>query len=625
MTKKVDKAKVKKKLAEPVDKTKAEDETPRGRHNEMRDTIESIIIALVFAFVFRAYSAEAFVIPTGSMAPTLYGRHKEINCPECGIKYAVGASAEVGKSGYYSPEKNVTGANCPNCRYFSDLRDAKPYTGDRIIVNKFPFDFSTPARWDVIVFKYPEEAQTNYIKRLVGLPGEEIQISRGDVYARKNEKEPFQILRKDHLEKQLAVQQLVYDDDYPPRDILNAGWPERWSVMTQVAPNETKFQEQKKSAWEIDTESRAYQYQGSAAGTSSKNLVWLRYQNFVPLQDEWELLQENPELFKQTIQTSPPRSLLITDYTAYNDYSGGGPGEETRKYNAAFWVGDLTVSFDVDVQTDAGEFLVELMRGDRHYRVRFDIKTGQATLYYLEDFPNPDPVKTELITVQTALKGKGAHSVMFANVDQRLCLWVDGSEVDLEHKSVYQAPVSPSPRAGDLAPVGIAGRGMDFVVSHLLLQRDIYYRATDPYTPYQQDEYSRDKKILWDLLWDPAAWSRQYEDYRQQVRFEKLSDDEFFVLGDNSAQSSDSRLWDNKRNAERAHAVPRSALVGKAFMIYWPHGIPFMNDGRGYSPDAGPLKKFFYHQTSPGNYPRDPYAKLSFPFYPNLSRMKRIR
>ena len=352
-----------------------------------------------------------------------------------------------------------------------------------------------------------------------------------------------------------------------------------------------------------------------------RKLEWLRYRNIIPRQSEWTLLQENPELFKQTMQTSPPQSRLISDYTAYNNYSGGS-SSGAFMYDAAFWVGDLTVSFDVEVQTDAGEFYVELMRGDRHYRVRFDIKTGQAKLSYVEDFPNPEPVETELTTVDTSLIGKGGYSVMFANVDQRLCLWVDGSEVDLEHKSEYQPPVSPAPRDGDLAPVGIAGRGIDFTVSHLILKRDIYYRA-DEY--YQNQEYSGDRRHLWELLWDPAAWSRQYEDYRQQVRFAKMSDDEFFVLGDNSARSADSRLWGNDRGAERRHAVPRSALVGKAFMIYWPHGIPFMNDGQGYSPDVGPLKKFFYHQTAPGYYPKDPYAKLSFPFYPNYSRMKRIR
>lgn len=624
MAKKTEKAKSKKLPTEQVEKNKTEDDKARarGRHNEIRDTLESIIIALVFAFVFRAYSAEAFVIPTGSMAPTLYGRHKELSCAECGVKYAVGASDElIGKSGYYDSDKKVTGAYCPNCRYYTDLRNASPFTGDRIIVNKFPFDFGDPDRWDVIVFKYPEEAQTNYIKRLVGLPGEEIQISRGDVYARTNEKEPFQILRKDNLDKQLSVQQLVYDDDYPPREILNYDWPERWSPMVQITPNETKFQNLKKSAWEIDTEARAYQFQGSSLTSDIRNLQWLRYQHIVPRQSEWALLEENPELFKQTMQSSRPQPRLINDYTAYNDYSGG-LSKGTFKYDAAFWVGDLTVSFDVEIQTDEGEFFVELMRGDRHYRVRFNIKTGQAKLYYVEDFPNPEPVEVELTTVETVLKGKGSHSVMFANVDQRLCLWIDGSEVSLENKTEYQPPVSPAPRDGDLAPVGIAGLKVDFVVSHLFLQRDIYYRSVEY---YQNQEYSGNRSHLWELLWDPAAWSREYEDHRQQVRFEKMSDDEFFVLGDNSARSADSRLWDNKRKAERRHAVPRSALVGKAFMIYWPHGIPFLNDGRGYSPNVGPLKRFFYHQTSPGTYPKDPYAKLSMPFYPNFSRMKRIR
>ena len=39
----------------------------------VRETIESIIIAIVLALMFRAYEAEAFIIPTGSMAPSLQG------------------------------------------------------------------------------------------------------------------------------------------------------------------------------------------------------------------------------------------------------------------------------------------------------------------------------------------------------------------------------------------------------------------------------------------------------------------------------------------------------------------------------------------------------------------------
>ena len=52
----------------------------------LRETIESIAIAFALAFLFKAFEAEAFVIPTGSMAPTLMGRHKDVLCPECGYE-----------------------------------------------------------------------------------------------------------------------------------------------------------------------------------------------------------------------------------------------------------------------------------------------------------------------------------------------------------------------------------------------------------------------------------------------------------------------------------------------------------------------------------------------------------
>ena len=52
-------------------------------------------MAFILALVVRGFEAQAFVIPTGSMAPTLMGRHKELACPQCGFVYAVNASEEV--------------------------------------------------------------------------------------------------------------------------------------------------------------------------------------------------------------------------------------------------------------------------------------------------------------------------------------------------------------------------------------------------------------------------------------------------------------------------------------------------------------------------------------------------
>jgi hypothetical protein len=57
-----------------------------------RETIESVAIAFALAFLFKTFEAEAFVIPTGSMAPTLMGRHKDVVCPECGYRYTASGS-----------------------------------------------------------------------------------------------------------------------------------------------------------------------------------------------------------------------------------------------------------------------------------------------------------------------------------------------------------------------------------------------------------------------------------------------------------------------------------------------------------------------------------------------------
>ena len=67
----------------------------RAPGHATRETVESIAVAVILAFLFRAFVAEAFVIPTGSMAPTLMGQHKDVECPECGYWYQAGASIEI--------------------------------------------------------------------------------------------------------------------------------------------------------------------------------------------------------------------------------------------------------------------------------------------------------------------------------------------------------------------------------------------------------------------------------------------------------------------------------------------------------------------------------------------------
>ena len=74
--------------------------------------------------------------------------------------------------------------------------------GDNLIVNKITYKFSDPKRYDIVVFPYQHKKRTYYIKRIIGLPGEEVYIDQeGTIYINGN----------------------VLDEDYGAEVILNAG------------------------------------------------------------------------------------------------------------------------------------------------------------------------------------------------------------------------------------------------------------------------------------------------------------------------------------------------------------------------------------------------------------------
>lgn len=55
------------------------------------------------------------------------------------------------------------------------------YNGDYLIIDELTYQFRTPQRGEVIVFKYPNDPSQRYIKRIIGLPGETIKVSLGEV------------------------------------------------------------------------------------------------------------------------------------------------------------------------------------------------------------------------------------------------------------------------------------------------------------------------------------------------------------------------------------------------------------------------------------------------------------
>src|SRR5580658_575955 len=57
----------------------------------IREAVETVVFVVVLVLLLKSFVAEAFVIPTGSMATTLWGNQKEVTCPKCGFKFPVNA------------------------------------------------------------------------------------------------------------------------------------------------------------------------------------------------------------------------------------------------------------------------------------------------------------------------------------------------------------------------------------------------------------------------------------------------------------------------------------------------------------------------------------------------------
>lgn len=69
-----------------------------------------------------------------------------------------------------------------NARVTSGSMEDTIMTHDRVLGLRFSYWFSDPQRGDIVIFRYPDDESKNYIKRIIGLPGDHIEIVEGTVY-----------------------------------------------------------------------------------------------------------------------------------------------------------------------------------------------------------------------------------------------------------------------------------------------------------------------------------------------------------------------------------------------------------------------------------------------------------
>ncbi len=577
---------------------------PEQSAKATRETIESVVIAIILAFLFRSFEAEAFVIPTGSMAPTLQGRHKDTFCPECGYQYRTGASDET--------HDQVSATVCPICRHVHVLDPYRnwneaSFTGDRILVSKFAYQIGDPERWDAIVFKFPGNAKQNYIKRLIGLPEEKIRIRHGDIFIQGKGDTDYHIARKPP-QKQVAMLQLVDDTDFLAPSLVEAKWPSRWQRWQLPGGG-------KPADWKMTVDGRSFSTDGQG------DEAWLRYRHIPPRGGDWgqlgsqqlpdELTGLSPEEFTSR------RQCLITDFYTYNTHlnmdrarfkylgdnapvadfksevaqaSLDSPGtlQIFERVLGRHWVGDLAVEATAQVTSSEGELLLDLIEGGVHYDCRIDIATGIAKLEIdrgATKFVDKLGEEVQFPTAQTTVRGPGTYQLRLANCDDQLMLWVNGSHVKFDGPTTYAnrpncAPSWQADDPGDMAPAGVGSKNAAVTFSSLRILRDVYYIASRGNLAY---DYNASEDMN-EVFSDPTTWDKtSLFASRAQIDFETAAD-QFFPLGDNSPESQDARSWgDHSRSVPRDRYYPneepyyappyvrRELLIGKALLIYWPH------------------------------------------------------
>mgnify|MGYP000906287557 CR=1 FL=1 len=171
------------------------------------------IPCLVLLVLLRGFVFETFYVPTGSMAPTLHGEHRLCSCPRCGNEVIVGKHA--GDAGGAAAERFYRKAFCPWCGESIPVAGAPLRSGERVLVDKFAYLWRLPRRWEIVVLWINGEY---VIKRVLGLPGDEVELRGGDVYI------DGALLRKSWEEIE-ALRIPLFDQDLPGPD----GWRERWA------------------------------------------------------------------------------------------------------------------------------------------------------------------------------------------------------------------------------------------------------------------------------------------------------------------------------------------------------------------------------------------------------------
>ena len=149
----------------------------------LQTMVRMAVSALVLVLFVRTFLAEGlltrFVVSGASMSPALHGAHFVLRCPECATAFCVETEEEARP---LPNELPLRWGTCPACSFAQVPVPADAWRpGDRIWVNRAAVSLRAIRRWDAVLFRSPEDGRLT-VKRIVGLPGETLEIRDGDIF-----------------------------------------------------------------------------------------------------------------------------------------------------------------------------------------------------------------------------------------------------------------------------------------------------------------------------------------------------------------------------------------------------------------------------------------------------------
>ena len=430
-----------------------------------------LIVCSVLLLLLSLFAVQGLLVPVrivgASMAETFWGPHYTICCQDCRFCFPVDATATP-------PAQMIS---CPNCGAQNQRNENQPVLpGDRVLVDRMSYHFRDPYRWEPVLFRSVDPPVTHCLKRVVGLPNENVAIFAGDIW-----------INGDRLKKKWSTLDALALDVHDSRFAAkHSEVPLRWRPLAT------------ESNWEKTP--RGYQYLSAAVVSGQeKPLDWIGYHHLDFHRGHSRATDQITDnyAYNQTLS----RRLHSTDdliLSAQVQCHGSG--------SLFFQVGTCRLQLDCDQESDQGCGKL-LDSGKQIAEFAWDSQRLQS------------PAQVEVATVDKRF---------FFVIDDRVVF-----SFDLESRSTIFPPDPSEPglvqEEENVSRLAVGSQSLRVTVSDLRVRRDVYY------TP----------EIV-------GVLANRTGDYR-------LGEDEFFVLGDNSPVSLDSR-----RDAAVA-IVHRADLLGRVW------------------------------------------------------------